>query len=59
MLFEKSFTLQNYYATEIFLDPYVAYEVSINMSKKTILLLIVDSKMRTQLQKKLFFAIPN
>ena len=39
MLFEKSFTLKNYYAMEIFLDPYVAYEFSINMSKKTILFL--------------------
>ena len=55
MLFEKSFTLQNYYATEIFLDPYVAYEVSINMSIKQFYYCVVDPKLGAQLQKKIIF----
>ena len=59
MLFEKSFIFKNYHVMEIFLDPYVAYEVSINMSKNQFYSCIADSKMRTQLQKSIIFAIPN
>ena len=44
MLFEKSFTLKNYYAMEIFLDPFVAFEVSINTSKKQFYYCVVDPK---------------
>ena len=55
MLFEKSFIFKNYHVMEIFLDHFVAFEVSINTSKKQFYYCVVDPKLGAQLQKKIIF----